>query len=215
MARRPRRTLGAPLLIAALAVPATASAETVSAGAAVARPCHRDLASSKAGRDLIRTRAPARGLVSVRLRSAGDWDVAVFGARGRMVAGSASFGGNELASGFVRRGERLTIQACRFRGHARSARLSVGFTRIAKRAQRGRFKVVDVLTPKRADKARLQALGLDLTEHGDANSLEVVLHGRADERALREAGFRYTVRIADLAARTRRNRARDVTHARA
>src|SRR5918997_859163 len=189
MARRPRRTLGAPLLIVALAVPATASAETMSAGAAVARPCHRDLASSKPGRDLIRTRAPARGLVSVRLRSAGDWDVAVFGARGRLVAGSASFGGNELASGFVRRGERLVVQACRFRGQARSARV--------------------------ADRARLHALGLDLTEHGDANSLEVVLHGRADERVLRAAGFRYTVRIADLAARTHRNHARDLRHARA
>jgi hypothetical protein len=215
MARRPRRTLGAPFLIVALAVPATASAETVSAGAAVARPCHRDLASSKAGRDLIRTRAPARGLVSVRLRSAGDWDVAVFGARGRLVAGSASFGGNELASGFVRRGERLTVQACRFRGGARRARVGVRFTRIAKRARSDRFRVVDVITPKRADRVRLQALGLDLTEHGDANSLEVLLHGRADERALRAAGFRYTVRIADLAARTRRNQERDLGHARA
>ena len=215
MPGRPRRTLGAPLLILALAVPAPASAETVSAGAAVARPCHRDLASSKAGRDLIRKRAPARGLVSVRLRSAGDWDVAVFGARGRLVAGSASFGGNELASGFVRRGERLTVQACRFRGGTRRARVAVRFTRIAKRKRLDRFRVVDVLTPKRADRGRLQALGLDLTEHGDANSLEVLLHGRADERALRAAGFRYTVRIADLAARTRRNQERDLSHARA
>ena len=59
----------------------------------------------------------------------------------------------------------------------------------------------------RRDKQRLQSLGLDLTEHGDANSLEVVLHGRADARKLRRAGFTYTVRIRDLAKRTRRNRA--------
>jgi hypothetical protein len=141
--------------------------------------------------------------------------VAVFGARGRLVAGSASFGGNELASGFVRRGERLVVQACRFRGGAASARVSVRFTRVARRRQRGKFKIVDVLTPKRADRARLQALGLDLTEHGDANSLQVLLHGRADERALRRAGFRYSVRIADLAARTQRNHRRDLGHARA
>ncbi len=69
--------------------------------------------------------------------------------------------------------------------------------------------------PKRADRARLQALGLDLTEHGDANSLEVLLHGRADARTLRRAGFRYTVRVADLAARTRRNHRLDARHARA
>jgi hypothetical protein len=210
-----RRLLGALILSLVLAAPAAASAETVTAGSAVARPCHRDLASSKAGRAVIRTRARARGLVSARLRSAGDWDIAVFGARGRLVAGSASFGGNELASGFVRRGERLIVQACRFRGNARSARVSIRFTRIARRRPNGKFKVVDVLTPKRADRARLQALGLDLTEHGDANSLEVVLHGRADARALRRADFRYTVRIADLAARTRRNHARDLRHARA
>jgi hypothetical protein len=215
MSVRWRRGLVAVLLSVGLVAPARAGAETVTAGTAVARPCHRDIASSHAGRDILRTRAVARGLVTARLRSAGDWDLAVFGRGRRLVAGSASFGGNELASGFVRRGERLTIQACRFRGDARSARVSVRFTRVARRRQAGRFKVVDVLTPRRADKQRLQALGLDLTEHGDANSLEVLLHGRADERALRAAGFRYSVRIADLAARTRRNHRRDLTHARA
>ncbi|HET8821743.1 MAG TPA: M14 family zinc carboxypeptidase [Thermoleophilaceae bacterium] len=214
--RRPLRLLpGALLIPLALAAPALGATHTLTAGSAVARPCHRDISSSQAGRELIRAKAPARGLVSVRLKSAGDWDVAVFGRRGRLVAGSASFRGNELASGFVRRGERLTVQGCRFRGDARRARLSVHFTRIAKRRQTGRFKVVDVMTPKRTDKARLQALGLDLTEHGDRNSLEVILHGRADERELQRAGFRYTVRIADLAARTHRNHRRDVWHARA
>jgi hypothetical protein len=214
--RRPLRLLpGALLIPLVLAAPALGATHTLTAGSAVARPCHRDISSSKAGRELIRAKAPARGLVSVRLKSAGDWDVAVFGRRGRLVAGSASFRGNELASGFVRRGERLTVQGCRFRGNAGRARLSIHFTRIAKRRQSGAFKVVDVMTPKRADKARLQALGLDLTEHGDRNSLEVVLHGRADERALQRAGFRYTVRIADLAARTHRNHRRDLRHARA
>ena len=152
--------------------------------------------------------------MAARLKSRGDWDVAIFGAKGRLVAGSASYGGNELAEGFVRRGERLTIQACRFRGSAASARVSINFTRLAKR-QQGKVQVVDVATPTRASKERLQTLGLDLTEHGGAKSLEVVLHGRADARTLRRAGFRYTVRIADLAARTHRNRQRDARHARA
>src|SRR5918997_164949 len=210
--RAPLVALLLPLIAAA---PAAGASHTLVADSAIARPCHRDVSTAKAGRQLIRAKAPARGLVTARLKSAGDWDVAVFGRGGRLVAGSASFGGNELASGFVRRGERLTIQACRFRGAARSARVSVRFTRIAKRVRDGKFSVVDVLTPRRADKARLQALGLDLTEHGDRNSLEVVLHGRADARALRRAGFRYTVRIADLAARTRRNHRRDAVHARA
>ena len=72
-----------------------------------------------------------------------------------------------------------------------------------------------MITRRRADRDRLQTLGLDLTEHGDANSVEVVLHGDADAQKLRRAGFRYSVRIADLAARTHRNHERDVQHAHA
>ena len=212
--RSTRPLLGALLGSVALAAPATAATHTVTAGSAVARPCHRELASSHAGRDLMRTKAPARGLVSVRLRSGGDWDLGVFGRRGRLVAGSASFGGNELASGFVRRGERLTVQACRFRGSASSARVSIRFTHIPKR-KRTRISVVDVFVPKQSERQRLQALGLDLTEHADARSVEVLLHGRADAATLRRAGFRYTVRVADLAARTRRNSREDALHARA
>ena len=82
--------------------------------------------------------------------------------------------------------------------------MSVHFTRLVKR-QQGKLQVVDVATGTRADKERLQTLGLDLTEHGGAKSLEVLLHGRADARKLRRPASRYTVRIADLAAQTRRN----------
>ena len=199
----------------ALGVPAAVAAETVTAGSAVARPCHRALAFNAAGRDAFRVTSPSRGLVSVGLSSAGDWDVAVFGSKRRLVAGSAGFAGNELAEGFVRKGERLTVQACRFRGDAATAKASVRFTAIAKEKVSGKVQVVDVITRRRADKQRLQALGLDLTEHGDANSVEVVLHGRRDARKLRRARFRYRVRIADLAARSRRNQAKDRRFARA
>ena len=212
--RSTRPLLGALLGSLALAAPAAAASHTVTAGSAVARPCHRELASSHAGRAVLRAKAPARGLVSVRLRSRGDWDLGVFGRRGRTVAGSASFGGNELASGFVRRGERVRVQACRFRGNAASARVSIRFIRIPKRKP-GRIAVVDVAVPRQSDRERLQALGLDLSEHADRNSVEVLLHGKADARVLRRAGFRYRVRIADLAAHTRRNERRDRLHARA
>ncbi len=215
MGYRPRTGTVAAAILGSLALAAPAEAsQTVTAASSVARPCHRDIASSATGRQLVRAKARSRSIVSARLRSGGDWDIAIFGARGRLVAGSASFGGNELAEGFVRRGERLTIQACRYRGNAGSARVSVHFTRLVKR-QQGKLQVVDVATGTRADKERLQTLGLDLTEHGSAKSIEVILHGRADARTLRRAGFRYTVRIADLAAHTRRNQRRDVRHARA
>src|SRR4051794_17286211 len=210
-----RAALGGAVLASAIVlVPSAAATRTVTARSAVARSCFRDVSSSATGRKLIRAKAPARGLVSVRLSSAGDWDLGVFGRRGRVVAGSASFGGNELASGFVRRGERLVVQACRFRGNAASAHVSIHFTRIAKTKAR-RFSLVDVATPTRADRRRLQALDLDVTEHADADSVTVLLHGRADARKLHAAGFRYRVRVADLAAQARRNARSDAAHARA
>jgi hypothetical protein len=62
-------------------------------------------------------------------------------------------------------------------------------------------QLVTVDTPTRADKARLNALGLDLTEHAGHDYIEVVLHTAADEQALRDAGFTWDVRIADMLAR--------------
>jgi hypothetical protein len=214
MARCSRPLVGALLGLLAVAGPATAATRTVTASAAVARPCHRDVSTSPAGRDLLHARAPARGLVSVRLRSGGDWDLGVFGARGRLVAGSASFGGNELASGFVRRGERLTVQACRYRGDAPSARVAIGFTRIP-RQRVERISVLDVVAPRQADRRRLQTLGVDLTERADADSVEVLARGREDLRRLRRAGFGFRVRVRDLAAYTRAQAQRRSGRARA
>ena len=129
------RTVVAAILGSLVLAASAGASQTVTATGAVARSCHRDLASSTSGRDLVRTTARSRSIVSARLKSRGDWDVAIFGAKGRLVAGSASYGGNELAEGFVRKGERLTIQACRFRGNAGNARVSVHFTTLVKRQQ--------------------------------------------------------------------------------
>ena len=62
-------------------------------------------------------------------------------------------------------------------------------------------QLVTVHTPTRADKARLQALGLDLTEHAGHDYIEVVLHNVADLDALEAAGFDFDVRIPDLVRR--------------
>ncbi|MBW3658255.1 MAG: zinc carboxypeptidase, partial [Actinobacteria bacterium] len=52
-----------------------------------------------------------------------------------------------------------------------------------------------------AAKDRLTSLGLDLTEHAGHDYVEVVLHSAADEALLRDAGFTWDVRIADMLAR--------------
>ena len=97
-------------------------------------------------------------------------------------------------------------------GDSASARTRVSFMRVKESKQK--VQVVEVRTANRKAKARLQGLGLDLTEHGDADSVEVLLHGQTDVRTLRKAGFRYTVKIADLAKRTRANQRKDVRYAR-
>ena len=210
-----------PLAIAcalAAAAPAQAAVEqTVTASIAVDRSCFERPAGGAAGTDTTRVTAPVTGLVQARLRGkGGDWDLGVFDAGSRRsVAGAAGARSDELAEGFVRKGQRLIVQSCRFRGAARSARLAVTFLpiRTTRASAARKVQVVDVSTPARADKKRLQGLGLDLTEHGDADSLEVVLHGADDERRLRDAGFAFEVRIADLAQRGAANRRADARFA--
>ena len=62
-------------------------------------------------------------------------------------------------------------------------------------------QLVTVDTPTREAKALLTSLGLDLTEHAGHDYVEVVLHSAADEALLRDAGFTWDVRIADMLAR--------------
>ena len=199
---------------AVVAAPAQAAiTQKVNAATAVDRSCHAGYANGAAGTQTVTTTAPDTGLVRARLSGEGDWDLGVFDSNsGRSVAGSAGFGSNELAEGFVKKGQKLRIQACRFRGSASSADLSVGFVAIAERSQ-GKVQVVDVNTATQKDKKRLQSLGLDLTEHGDGNSVEVVLHGTADERTLRDAGFTFDVRVADLEAQAKADRSADAKFA--
>ena len=209
-----RRGAGLALVGAAALAPA-ASAATVSAPQAQARACHARLAPAGArGVDVTRVTAKVDGLVQARLSGAGDWDLGVFDARtGRSVAGSAGFASNELAEGFVSKGQALVVQACRYRGDAGSASLRVGFDAVKTGEDGERTQVVEVRTPTRAAKARLAELGLDLTEHGRRGSLEVVLHGKRDARVLRANGFDYDVEIADLAAPLAANRRADREYA--
>ena len=196
-----------------VALPPTAPAgaadgQRVSADVAVARVCHAKNVSGAAGTQSVRTTATESGLVRASLSGGGDWDLGVFDANsGRFVAGSAGFASNELAEGFVKAGQKLVVQACRYRGAAASADLAITYVNIATKST-GKVQVVDVST-ERKDVRQLQSLGLDLTEHGDKNSVEVVAHGQGDLKKLTDAGFTYSVRIADLEARSRDNRAKD------
>ena len=62
----------------------------------------------------------------------------------------------------------------------------------------------------RADYVATPAL---LTEHGTDTTVEVVLHGKADAKTLDDAGFTYATEIADLAAKSKKNRTADKAYA--
>ncbi|CAA9501315.1 MAG: Carboxypeptidase T precursor [uncultured Solirubrobacteraceae bacterium] len=211
--------LGGALLAAGLLGSATpaGAAELTTSQTTAKRGCIDRLAADGA-RGTTRTAytATATGLVHARLTGAkgSDWDLAIFDARTReRVAGSASFGSKELAEGFVSKGQRLTIQACRLSGNGK-ATLTTSSKRLGLPAGPAEpIKVVEVRTPQDGDKARLQQLDLDLTEHADEDGVEVVLHSSAEERKLRAAGFLFTVKIPDLQARDRANRRLDARYA--
>jgi len=198
-----------PLLLALLASLAAAPAAsatpildttTVRASASSARSC---LVPRTAGDAVVRRTVltDGNGLVRARLLGRrGDWDVAIFDATTRkLVAGSTHFGSRELAEGVAPGGTKLIVQACRRRGGAGEARLSVqnvvSFTGKAAPVQ-----LVRVYTPTRPDKDLLVALDLDLTEHGRAGYLDVLLYDEKDLRKLVTSGLRFEVLIADLAA---------------
>ena len=189
---------------------------TVRAARAVDRTCHAGpVRAGAAGVAVRRYTARATGVVRARLRGGGDWDLGIFDARtGRTVAGSAAMRANELAEGFVRRGQRLLVQACRVRGSARTARLEIASVALpeARAASDGPTQIVTVRTDG-SGVDRLHEAGLDVTEHLGAGGVDVVLHGDRDEAALRATGLPFDVKVHDVEALDRRQRRADEAYA--
>ena len=191
-------------------VAGNAQAATIASPASVDRACTDRLLKTGAGYVQRSVLATGAGTVTARLDGAsGDWDLAVFDAlTGRPVAGSAYRGSDELAAGYVTAAGVLTVQACRVAGGAGSASLDIeteGLPAVSAEPP----SLVRVATPTREHAQRLANLGVDVTEHGGEGFVDVVLHGDADARVVRAAGFDWTTRIADLTAQGRRDRAAD------
>jgi hypothetical protein len=193
--------------------PASGADGQVTVGKAVSRSCQAAPLAGAAGTVTRELTVAEDGYLRTSLTGSGDWDVAVFDrADRRLVASSAGFGGTELAGGFVSRGQRLLVQACRLAGGSSTATLATNVQPLGDTSGET-LSVVEVATKDRGAKQRLQALGLDLTEHGTDTTVEVVLHGKADADTLRDAGFTFTTEIADLAQRAKRNKAADLAYA--
>src|SRR3712207_1332709 len=164
-----------------------------------ARACHtRPL--DGAGVQQQRHVSKDTGLISVRTDGTGDWDLAVFDAKsGRYLAGSASPDASELAQGFVAAGQEVIVQACRRDG---AGTLRADVTTIALKTreagERKPWSIVTVETPTSADKTRLLNLGFDEVHSGTDTTLDVLVHGDAERQQLRNAGFDFRVKVADV-----------------
>src|SRR3954471_8210287 len=108
-------------LAAGCVPPSTASAAStldtvLRAPAAQVRTCHERAVTGADSVAATTYTAPASGLLTVRTAGGGDYDVAALGTRGRYVAAAAGPTSDELAQGFVVKGERLRLQVCHFSG---------------------------------------------------------------------------------------------------
>ncbi|QFZ18348.1 M14 family zinc carboxypeptidase [Saccharothrix syringae] len=205
-------------LVGVAVPPATAQDREVRADRSAFRACHASLLpAGTAGVDRREVTSEVDGLVQARLAPGngreGDWDLAVFDkASGAVVAASAALRSRELAESFVRKGQQLVVQACRYDGPSRTATLGVDFLALTPQGTpttAERAEVVRVETPRQEDKDTLLGLDLDLTEKGDATGVEVVLAGDADRETLRRSGLKSTTVDADLSRTSREAAERD------
>jgi hypothetical protein len=198
------------------AAPASASgllSQTVTAATAVDKSC---TTGQRTGTSVAQRRVvmPLGGEITASLTAAsGDWDLAIIDpSDGRIVAGSAYEGADEVASGFAATGNSLIVQACRRSGSSSTARLSVqSFPIDTSRAPRA--SLVRIQTANLDRKNELNTLGLDLSEHGGPGFVEAVLYGQSDAQKLIDNNFAYTTQIPDLTVQAREDRAADVRFA--
>jgi hypothetical protein len=210
---------GAPSLGSA-AMPAKLATvtKTLSAGSAVPRTCPaRDRAAGTRGVDRVTYTAPISGYVTVKLRgpSTSDWDLTIFDRASRLpMQGSTSFGSNEVAQAWVDAGQKLDLQGCRRSGRASSVRMTIDLVAVAKPTGPGLAQsYVDIaLTNPRADIKTLQALGIDLGENVRADRVDAVVT-QPDLALLARNGFQIAkLRVADLAAKDRADRAAEARY---
>ncbi|MEJ7875080.1 MAG: M14 family zinc carboxypeptidase [Solirubrobacterales bacterium] len=194
-------------LAACFATTASAQASTVTAPEAVDRSCIESKRTDAAVATQTVT-VPGVSAVTARLSDAGgNWDLAVVDESGRVVAGSAYADGDEVAQGFAIEPGALHVQACRRSGSDPTAELEIETIELTEPAPR--LQMVRVATPDEDSAERLSALGFDLTEHGGAGFVDVVLHGPVEGALLNDEGYDFEVLIPDLASQSVADRSVD------
>jgi hypothetical protein len=191
-----------------LAGPAIAAADLIDTTVTSAEAQPRVCAERPASGDGVVQRtvtASASGLIRATLsgQGSGDWDLAVFDkASGRRVAGSASFGTNELAEGIAAEGQVLLLQACRRSGANDAVALNAKSIPLPAPTG-GKIQLVRVALPTPASRDALDATGLDQTEHATPTAQDVMVYSAGELAELTRAGLAYTVITPDVVAADR------------
>ena len=216
-----RRLAAAAVTIAALGAAPAASAKLsastltllrtpLASATAVKRTCSDQLLRPTAAGAVIRTlTVPMGGMLDARLDGSpkgGDWDLAVFNAlTGRLIDGSAAFGGNEVVQAAVTAGDVIAVQACRRDATAKPVNLSVKDVVVQGTPPAPvRPSLVTIRYRNRAQLDRLGAKGIDFAENGRNGKIDAVLAGPGDAAKIRAAGLPFSVKVPDLIAYDRR-----------
>src|SRR3954452_9688296 len=175
------------------------STTVLTAAASQVRTCHERAVTGTDSVAAATYTAPASGLLTVRTAGGGDYDVAALGAA---AAGPTS---DELAQGFVVKGERLRLQVCHFSGPASPVHVEASTMAVHPRRSTGKVQIVRVAAPTLADRNELIDLGFDPAEGADQGHIDLVLYGAGDVAKLRRAGFEWTTLVADAVELERTN----------
>ena len=207
----------APAAAAELPAPLKSVAKTLRAERAVERIClSHDTPRARRGQAVTRYRAPIAGFLTVRGTAArgSDWDLAIYdAASGRGLAASQGWRSREVAQAWVRAGQRIAVAGCRRSGRDRSFRVRMSLLAVEPPADGGTASLVRVDVASEEAFERLEALQLNVTHEVQEGHADVII-GPGDAAKLRQAGFTFRTRYADLGAKFLRDRRSEAAYAR-
>ena len=155
-------------------------------------------------------RSSVTGMIDVRLRGSGDWDLVVRDADGHRIASSRGFGGSEVVQGWVRGGRSLIAEGCRRAGAGPRARVTLRTVASALPTLAG-GSAVRLVRVSASDEqlAGLERAGFDVTHARGRGWADVIVSGAVQLTQLQLSGLRFQTRDADLATSYAQARAAD------
>ena len=192
------RKMSLALAVAAVLAPA-APAQGADPVAKLLAPSVRTLAPGGGAPCAATTyRAPVTGMLDVRLRGGGDWDLVVRDTDGNRVASSRGLGGSEVVQGWLRGGRSVVAEACRRAGAGAQARITLRTVASAlPKLPAGTTQLVRV-SANDAQLAGLERAGFDVTHLRGRGWADVIVAGTAQLAQLRLWGLQFQMRDANL-----------------